>query len=99
MAPKPEDTSRVIEGVAAAIAATLLAAGLIYFVVRVDPNGARFLIPPLLVIGVAQLVYLAPVAVAFSIFGRKRAVIGVVLVGAAVFLLNAACYGLVFFKR
>lgn len=50
----------------------------------------------LLFIGVSQLIYVVPLALYFRGRRRPRAAKGVWIAAAITFLLNAACYGLVF---
>ena len=47
-------------------------------------------------VGVAQLLWMVPVGVAFAAQKRWETVKGLVIFAAIVFLLNAACWGLLF---
>jgi hypothetical protein len=47
-------------------------------------------------IGVAQLIYQVPAAIIYSRKGRKGMMKGIIIGAAITFLLNTACYGIVF---
>lgn len=89
-----EDKSSIIEGVAASIGATVFFPMAIAGLAGLLHANSSW-IAAVFFVGVLQFVYMVPIAGVFLYFGRKRAAIGLIPVTALVFLLNAACWGLI----
>ncbi len=79
------DQSRVFEGVLLALGATVLGGLIIGVTMTVA----------LIAIGAVQLIYIIPLVLVLFNQRRKRAAMGAIIVAALVFLLNAACWGVV----
>jgi hypothetical protein len=97
---EPEDESIILEGVAAALVATILFAGaLVLLASGHSAIAQRLVIPMVFGIGITQVVYVGPIAILFLHYRRRKAAIGAIIFAAVVFLLNAACWGLVVSNR
>ena len=95
MRDEEPDDGLVVEGVFASIAATVLAGALAWALHSAAPwLGLAFLY-----IGVTQAVYLLPVIFIFHYLRRPRAILGVLLFAAVIFILNASCFVLVVAHR
>ena len=92
MQDEPVDESSVLEGVIEAACLTILVAALIFAAKDIAP----MLMLLALIWGVAQILYLLPLLLVLSHLGRNKAMKGVAILAAIVFLLNATCYGLAF---
>ena len=88
----------MFEGVAAALAATALMPGLAFSLLWF-PAVRTVILGALFYLGLTQLTYVLPIILAFLAFGRRKAAIGVLIPAALVFLLNAACWGMVVTRR
>ncbi len=83
----------VVEGCLVSFLATIL--GLGAMAMGLPPFGKSLMTRGPMVFGVVQLLYVAPIALVFAYFRRTNAVIGIVVGGSLVFLLSAACAGIV----
>ena len=82
--PDPaSDTSRFAEGMVVATGGAIALCAVLL------PLAA----PVILAIGVAQLIYVVPVALVYRNRGHMRALKGLMAGAAVIFLLNATCWG------
>jgi hypothetical protein len=95
MRDEEPDDGLMVEGVFAAIAAMVVAGALAWAL----SSKAPWLALAFLYVGVTQAVYLLPVILIFHYWRRPRAILGVLLFAAIIFILNASCFVLVVAHR
>jgi hypothetical protein len=86
----PSGGGSILRGIAIGIAWTV--AGLIGCALLVAAGGIGFI--PLFGIGLAQALWMAPVAFSYKRRGEMETVKGMLIVAGLVFMLNASCWGL-----
>jgi hypothetical protein len=95
MSSEPADQSTVGEGILFAIAATFVIGILGIAIGTSGSSAGAFLLSAVFVCGVTQFLYLGPLAFWLHSKRKSKAVKGVLIFAAIVFLLNATCWGVV----
>ena len=93
MTPQASNRGSLWKGIGLGVALTALMLG-VMFVPLTIPSLGEGTLAPLLFIGVAQILWMGPLAAAFAT-NQPETAKGVIIVAAVVALLNAACWGAV----